>query len=125
MRAKLRELSPNDHHVVWQQVRHAIEPLLIGRFELSSLSHEKPLRKLFQHVLLHLADLPNHLVKAIGAFLSTLVQRVDNELPTARLISRLLATPPPSLTTPPLIPTLTKDKSFILLTSSAQPSSTP
>ena len=100
MRAKLRQLSPNDHEEIWNKLKHPIEPLLVGRFELSTTSLDVPLRKVFHHMLIHMEDLPQPLIRAVGGFLSCLLNRIDNELPTTRLIARVLAEPT-QISTPP------------------------
>ena len=45
-------------------------------------------------------DIPQPLIRAVGGFLSCLLNRIDNELPTSRLISKILAEPT-QIYTPP------------------------
>ena len=115
LRSKLRELSPDAHHEIWNKLKHTLTPLLVGRFEMSAMSQDIPLRKQFHNMLLHLPDLPPPLVKAVGSFMSTLLQRVDEELPTTRLVSRLLSNPPPLPPTPPTCSTVDRGQIIDLL----------
>ena len=96
----LKEAAPEKYAEYWASLSKTIVPLLVGRFELSSASLQIPLRKSFHHMLIHLNDLPVPLVRAVGSFLSSLLSRIDNELPTAQLITKILASPVQSPSSP-------------------------
>ena len=102
LRRKVKELSPNQHEDIWKGLdKDTLVPLLVGRFELSAVSVEVPLRKAFHNMLIHLNELPIPLIKAVGAFLSCLLFNIDRELPTSQLISKLLAEPVQVPASPP------------------------